>query len=174
MRSAGDLGAASSDVECSLSLILEMVTNRTRSYYWMNAMFSPKHELRTLLSATELSRFFYRLSSTTYERVLFLTTNRINNLDPAFQSRTHSTINYTYLDKNAREKIWRNFLSRREDQERHQITDFEVGQLADVDINGRQIIKNLSKTAKLLATHKNEHLKFAHVQTVMGMEANWE
>lgn len=100
-----------------------------------------------------------------------MTTNRINNLDPAFQSRTHSTINYTYLDKNAREKIWRNFLSRGEDQERHQITDFEVGQLADVDINGRQI-KNLSKTAKLLATHKNEHLKFAHVQTVMGMEGN--
>ncbi|KAF7898934.1 uncharacterized protein EAF01_008147 [Botrytis porri] len=101
-----------------------------------------------------------------------MTTNRVNNIDSAFRSRVHLSMNYKDLDKNAREKIWRNFLWRGEDQEHHhQITDVEVGKLADSNINGRQT-KNILKTAKLLASHKGGLLKFEHVRTVMSVEGN--
>ncbi|KAJ8071200.1 hypothetical protein OCU04_001538 [Sclerotinia nivalis] len=101
-----------------------------------------------------------------------MTTNRVNNIDPAFQPRIHLSMDYKDLDKNAREKVWRNFLSRGDDQEHHhQITDAEVDKLAESNTNGRQI-KNVLKTAKLLASYKNELLKFEHVRTVMSVEGN--
>ena len=46
-----------------------------------------------------------------YEGILFLTTNRISNIDPAFQSRIHVSMRYPDLTSTSRRSIWANFLA---------------------------------------------------------------
>lgn len=171
MLSAGDLGVKSSDVETKLSLILQMVTNWNAVLLLDECDVFLETRSSNSLDRNKIVSIFLRTLEY-YEGVLFMTTNRVEDIDPAFASRIHLTMEYKDLDKNAREKIWRNFLSRGEDTEHHhQITYAEVSKLADANINGRQI-KNVLKTAKLLASHRNELLKFEHVRTVMSVEGN--
>lgn len=42
---------------------------------------------------------------------MFLTTNRVQIFDPAFQSRIHISLEYTELDKKSRKGIWETFLT---------------------------------------------------------------
>ncbi|TGO13469.1 hypothetical protein BTUL_0069g00360 [Botrytis tulipae] len=171
MLSAGDLGTESKDVESNLRSVLQMVTSWNAVLLLDECDVFLEARTSNSLERNKIVSIFLRTLEY-YEGILFMTTNRVNNLDPAFKSRIHLSMDYKDLDRNAREKIWRNFLSRGEDQEHHhQITDIEVGKLADSNINGRQI-KNVLKTAKLLASHKGELLKFEHVRTVMSVEGN--
>jgi len=62
--------------------------------------------------------------------------------------------------------VWKNFLARGVE---HNLSTAEIGKLADVEINGRQI-KNVLKTAQLLACHKSAPLSYAHVRTVLNVE----
>ncbi|KAF7942561.1 uncharacterized protein EAE97_006015 [Botrytis byssoidea] len=170
MLSAGDLGTESKDVESNLRSVLQMVTGWNAVLLLDECDIFLEARTSNSLERNKIVSIFLRTLEYYEGILLFMTTNRVNNLDPAFKSRIHLSIDYKDLDTNAREKIWRNFLSRGEDQEHHhQITD--VGKLADSNINGRQI-KNVLKTAKLLANHKGELLKFEHVRTVMSVEGN--
>jgi hypothetical protein len=45
-----------------------------------------------------------------YQGILFLTTNRLQDFDDAFQSRIHLTVRYDALESIRRAKIWGNFL----------------------------------------------------------------
>lgn len=42
---------------------------------------------------------------------MFLTTNRVQTFDQAFQSRIHISLEYTELDKKSRKSIWETFLT---------------------------------------------------------------
>ncbi|EFX01622.1 aaa family ATPase [Grosmannia clavigera kw1407] len=72
-----------------------------------------------------------------YQGVLFLTTNRRGNIDPAFRSRIHVHLHYPGLDS-----------------------------LAELSLNGRQI-KNILKTSGLLAFQDDEPLAYEHIRTVL-------
>lgn len=100
-----------------------------------------------------------------FKGVLFLTTNRLGELDKAFESRIHLVINYPGLDAKARGMIWRNFLKR----EGGVIEDREIRDLEGLEFNGREI-KNVVKTAKLLATRKTVPLGMEHIQTVLRVK----
>eukprot|EP00040_Diaphanoeca_grandis_P031959 m.192468 g.192468 ORF g.192468 m.192468 type:complete len:883 (+) comp32468_c1_seq3:168-2816(+) len=41
-----------------------------------------------------------------YQGILFLTSNRVNNLDPAFQSRVTCALRYDHLDFTSRKRVW--------------------------------------------------------------------
>ncbi|KAK3390060.1 hypothetical protein B0H63DRAFT_464718 [Podospora didyma] len=87
-----------------------------------------------------------------YRGVLFMTSNRINTMDVAFQSRIQIGIEFKDLDKNVRAQIWTKLLD---------LSDrsgavgpgalremrAEVHRLADWNLNGRQI-RNVIKTAQ--------------------------
>jgi len=103
-----------------------------------------------------------------YEGILFLTTNRVKNMDPAFQSRIHISMEYPALDTAARVQVWKNFLVR---GVKHELSEEEVGRLAEVEINGRQI-KNVLKTSQLLSQHKGVPLRYEHLRTVLNVERN--
>jgi SpoVK/Ycf46/Vps4 family AAA+-type ATPase len=103
-----------------------------------------------------------------YEGILFLTTNRVKNMDPAFQSRIHISMEYPALDSKARVQVWKNFLER---GVKHELSDEEVGRVAEVEINGRQI-KNVLKTSQLLSQHKGVPLRYEHLKTVLNVERN--
>lgn len=47
-----------------------------------------------------------------YKGTMFLTTNRLQDFDDAFQSRIHLTIYYEPLDSVRRANIWGNFLKK--------------------------------------------------------------
>ncbi|KAK0103092.1 hypothetical protein ONS95_000730 [Cadophora gregata] len=165
MMSAGDLGIKSSEVEASLTTILEMVAK------WNAVLLLDECDVfLEARSAHDLERnkivsIFLRTLEY-YEGILFLTTNRVKNMDPAFQSRIHISMEYPGLDKTSRMQVWENFLARGVE---HEIVDGEVESLAQVEINGRQI-KNVLKTGQLLACHQGVKLKYEHLKTVLDVE----
>ena len=79
-----------------------------------------------------------------------MTTNRAQNIDPAFESRIHISLNYQELDIVSRRHIWSQFLC----GSSNSFTDEQLDQMAEVPLNGRQI-KNVIKTAGLLAWSKD-------------------
>jgi hypothetical protein len=164
MMSAGDLGIASSEVEATLSTILEMVAK------WNAVLLLDECDVfLEARSAHDLERnkivsIFLRTLEY-YEGILFLTTNRVRNMDPAFQSRIHISMEYPALDFASRSLVWANFLNGIENE----IAEAELPKLAEVELNGRQI-KNVLKTAGLLARHKGVKLRYEHLRTVLDVE----
>ncbi|KAH8882090.1 P-loop containing nucleoside triphosphate hydrolase protein [Thozetella sp. PMI_491] len=102
-----------------------------------------------------------------FEGIIFLTTNRVECIDPAFQSRIHLSLTYPELTRELRHKIWKNFI-RTMKVDTSSITDAHLDKYASIDMNGRQI-KNSVKMAGLLATKENHHLTPEHVETVLGL-----
>ncbi len=102
-----------------------------------------------------------------YEGILFMTTNRVDNIDAAFQSRIHVSIEYPDLTAESRRQIWHNFLAGSAVQA--DISDEDVDDLAALALNGRQI-KNILKTAQLLASRKKSLLKRSFIDTVLSIE----
>ena len=133
-----------------------------------------------------------------YQGVMFLTTNRISAFDAAFQSRIHLTINYPKLNLASKRHIWRTFVRPAAKPQSQQdepandtsqspsrrysanISDHSLDELAQLDLNGREI-KNIVKTARLLASRKKTALEVEHIHTVLrvkngapGMEVDKE
>jgi hypothetical protein len=79
--------------------------------------------------------------------ILFLTTNRVRSLDPAFESRVTLSIRYEALNLGAREQIWKNQLN---NHSRVDIQTVNCRELAKEQLNGRQI-KNVVRVALSLA-----------------------
>ena len=102
---------------------------------------------------------------------MFLTTNRVSAFDAAFQSRIHLTINYPKLDIRAKLLIRRTLVRPRSDSTQHvsEIRDRDLHSLAKLDMNGREI-KNIVKTASLLADRKGIPLSMEHVATVLRVK----
>jgi hypothetical protein len=177
IMSAGDLGADAEDVEDNLSRILEMVAK------WNAVLLLDECDVfLEARSSHDLDRnrivsIFLRTLEY-YEGILFLTTNRVNNMDPAFHSRIHISLEYPPLDTAARKAVWDGFLSRSVGVDgkvtgvaAHSLSDEQVGRLATLELNGRQI-KNVLKTANLLACHKEQKLGYSHLKTVLRVEGH--
>ncbi|PWY75469.1 P-loop containing nucleoside triphosphate hydrolase protein [Aspergillus heteromorphus CBS 117.55] len=97
--------------------------------------------------------------------ILFLTSNRSDAIDPAFESRIHVALRYPNLNKSTRRRIWTQLLG---PEASSAISDHELSELADVPLNGRQI-KNVLKTASLLANHQGAKLDYPHIQLVLNL-----
>jgi hypothetical protein len=95
-----------------------------------------------------------------HQGVMFLTTNRVEEFDPAFYSRISVALRYETLSTQAREQIWRNLLSAAG------VHDMDVSQLATHDLNGRQI-KNLIRLSQSLARQQGVPVSMVHVQNCL-------
>jgi hypothetical protein len=73
---------------------------------------------------------------------------------------------YKNLDASSRRHVWSQFLARTANTEK--FSDAELDELAKAELNGRQI-KNMLKTAGLLAWSRETTLKFEHVKVVLGL-----
>lgn len=172
IMSAGDLGTDADEVEDNLGRILEMVANWNAVLLLDECDVFLEARCANDIARNRIVSIFLRTLEY-YEGILFMTTNRVKNMDPAFQSRIHMSLEYPPLDASAREAVWRGFLSRTvglgatiEGNTAHEITDDEIKELSQLDLNGRQI-KNLLKTTNLLACHKGEKLALRHLRTVL-------
>ncbi|KAJ8130864.1 hypothetical protein O1611_g2763 [Lasiodiplodia mahajangana] len=168
MMSAGDLGTTSSDVEAGITRVLSMVA-RWNAILLLDEcdVFLEARSTHDLDRNRIVSIFLRTLEY--YEGLLFLTTNRVKNMDEAFNSRIHFQLEYPDLDANARRAVWQGFLDRR--QGGYDIGPEQLARLERLEINGR-IIKNVLKSATLLASHKNEKLGFRHIETVLGVNGH--
>jgi SpoVK/Ycf46/Vps4 family AAA+-type ATPase len=86
-----------------------------------------------------------------YQGILFLTTNRVETFDEAFQSRIHMGIRYDNLKPAARKKIWQHHVSKVEKMAAEEcedgkgnpkvkpFTDDDFNELSKKNMNGRQV-----------------------------------
>ena len=103
---------------------------------------------------------------------MLLTTNRVESFDEAFQSRIHVALKYNDLTSESRRAVWKNFLSRLDD-DKIDIDETGYDILQGYVMNGRQI-KNAVKTAKSLADFNGQKVGLETVQTVLEVQRDFE
>jgi SpoVK/Ycf46/Vps4 family AAA+-type ATPase len=89
--------------------------------------------------------------------ILFLTTNRVRSIDPAFESRITIAVHYESLNLAARRKVWSAQLESISDLG---AADIDINSLARQALNGRQI-KNAVQLALCLAADQRSQLTHA-------------
>jgi hypothetical protein len=104
-----------------------------------------------------------------FEGIMFLTTNRVGSIDPAFKSRIHLSILYPALSVGSRREIWRGFIMQGSAKYRpHWLDDGFLDLVAGEQINGRQI-KNIVRMAYALASNGNREMEPKDI--LSGLEA---
>ncbi|KAJ9149384.1 AAA ATPase family protein [Pleurostoma richardsiae] len=164
--SSGDLGSDPWEVENGLARILELVA-RWNAILLLDEcdVFLEARSTHDLERNKVVSIFLRTLEY--YEGILFMTTNRVDNIDLAFQSRIHVSLEYPDLTADSRRQIWRNFLGAA--ALGSDVSERDIEELATLQLNGRQI-KNILKTAQLLASRKKSVLKRSFIDTVLAIE----
>jgi SpoVK/Ycf46/Vps4 family AAA+-type ATPase len=187
---AGDLGDQGRNVERNLQKILEMCARWKAVCLIDEADVFLEARNANDLERNKLVSIFLRTLEY-YEGILFLTTNRVDNIDAAFQSRIHLSLAYPDLTPASRRQVWSNFINKAAKTShasefkdtgdkstataiaRPDFSDEDLDRLCNFKMNGREI-KNVLKTAQLLATMKEEGLTVKHIETVMKVEQRYQ
>ncbi|KAK8103198.1 P-loop containing nucleoside triphosphate hydrolase protein [Apiospora sp. TS-2023a] len=163
MLSAGELGQDAESVEDKLSSTLRM-TEKWGAILLLDEcdVFLEKRS-HSHMGHNEVVAVFLRTLEY-YPGMLFLTTNRGEAIDAAFQSRIHLTLHYPELSTDAKYHIWHQFLTRAGS---NTLAPLEMSKLANLTLNGRQI-KNIVKTASLLARSQGSpSIQVKNIETVL-------
>lgn len=163
--SAAELGDVAQEVEQKLDCALELSTRWGAVLLLDECDVFLERRTTSDIKRNKLVSIFLRLLEY-FEGVMFLTTNRVSAFDPAFESRIHLTIHYPNLDYTSRLHIWKTFVNIGDESS---LSEDELDELASVELNGRQI-KNVVKTARLLATHEKTQLAMSHISTVLRIK----
>jgi SpoVK/Ycf46/Vps4 family AAA+-type ATPase len=166
MMSAGDLGIRPEEVEDALQKILEMVAKWDAILLLDECDVFLEARTNSDLERNKLVSIFLRTLEY-YEGILFLTTNRVANMDAAFQSRIHVSMEYPNLTASSRRQIWANFLEN--SKQKSSVSDEDLDYLSTIELNGRQI-KNVLKTSFLLSMRKKTPLKRETIEVVLAIE----
>ena len=82
---------------------------------------------------------------------MFLTTNRVQTIDPAFKSRIHLSLTYSALSVTARSKLWETFILKGTERHRPRWLSAKfLEEISRTEVNGREI-KNIVRVAHALA-----------------------
>lgn len=95
-----------------------------------------------------------------FSGILFLTSNRIDSLDPAFQTRITLALRYENLNADSRCKVWQNLLEKSGFVVELSTNLIDPTELSNVPLNGREI-KNALRLAMAFAAEKEEPLSQA-------------
>jgi hypothetical protein len=166
---AGDLGTAAQIVERNLSKALALCGHFGAVLLIDEADVFMEARSNNNLQRNELVSVFLRLLEY-YSGILFLTSNRNRSIDAAFESRIDITLSYNSLTEADRKKIWKNFLATLKPGA-VDIGEADLIDLAKWDFNGRQI-KSAIKTARVLATKKQEPLNARHLNVALKLRRN--
>ncbi|PMD36930.1 ATPase [Hyaloscypha variabilis F] len=166
MMSAGDLGIRPDEVEDALQKILEMVAKWDAILLLDECDVFLEARTNSDLERNKLVSIFLRTLEY-YEGILFLTTNRVANMDAAFQSRIHVSMEYPNLTADSRRQIWENFLIN--SKQKSEVSAEDLDYLSTIELNGRQI-KNVLKTSFLLSMRKKMPLKREFIDIVLAIE----
>ncbi|KAI0110650.1 hypothetical protein F4776DRAFT_667525 [Hypoxylon sp. NC0597] len=175
MVSAGDLGTDSRYLEAELQKILDICHAWGAILLLDEAdVFLEKRNMQDIHRNALVSIFLRQLEY--FQGILFLTTNRVQTFDDAFQSRIHIALRYDDLDMKAKKAIFKIFIERARAVAGIDLTPFDEDDytsLARHNLNGRQI-KNTIGTAQALAVNKGEPLSMRHIREVLNVQQNFE
>lgn len=152
--SVGELGTDPDQLEKRLREILDLATvwNAVLLLDEADIFLEARDEKDVLRNA--MVGVFLRLLEY-HQGVLFLTTNRVRNIDRAFYSRISVAIAFTKAGLDKRVKVWTNLLG----AAGISISAADIERLADADLNGRQV-KNVIRTAATMAKLDGEAVSF--------------
>ena len=152
--SVGELGTDTAQLEKSLRQILDVAQVWNAVILIDEAdIFLEKRSVGDILRNAMVSVFLRLLEY--HQGVLFLTTNRVTEFDPAFHSRISVGMHYGPLTADARLQIWHNLL------DSAGISGVDVAALSSHPLNGRQI-KNTIRLAQGLARQAGEAVNDDH------------
>ncbi|KAI0846684.1 hypothetical protein F5Y00DRAFT_139136 [Daldinia vernicosa] len=175
MVSAGDLGTDSRYLEAELQKILDICHAWGAILLLDEAdVFLEKRNMQDIHRNALVSIFLRQLEY--FQGILFLTTNRVQTFDDAFQSRIHIALRYDDLDVKAKKAIFKIFIERARVVAGIDLMPFDeedYTSLARHNLNGRQI-KNTIGTAQALAVNKGEPLSMRHIREVLNVQQNFE
>jgi SpoVK/Ycf46/Vps4 family AAA+-type ATPase len=141
MVSAGELGTDPRTLEAELNKILDI------AHSWGAVLLLDEADVflekRTIqdIHRNALVSIFLRLLEY-FQGILFLTTNRVETFDDAFQSRIHVALRYGELTFKAKRTVWTMFLQRVQAMEGVETAVFresDYDSLARNNLNGRQV-----------------------------------
>lgn len=141
MVSAGELGTDSRTLEAELNKILDI------AHSWGAVLLLDEADIflekRTIqdIHRNALVSIFLRLLEY-FQGILFLTTNRVETFDDAFQSRIHVALRYGDLTTKAKRSVWKMFVERVQAMEGVQtavFSDKDFDALSRHNLNGRQV-----------------------------------
>ncbi|CZR51157.1 related to TOB3 (member of AAA-ATPase family) [Phialocephala subalpina] len=174
MISAGELGTSPEKVDPALTLALELA-HRWEAVLLLDEadVFLQARNTTDLARNALVSIFLRQLEY--YKGILVLTTNRVTDCDPAFESRIHVSLHYPDLEFDARKEIWKTFIMKAQKGEKNpQVMELEeIDRLAAHPLNGRQI-KNLVGSARSIARESGENLDASHITTVLDVMSDWK
>ncbi|KAE8354115.1 hypothetical protein BDV28DRAFT_92750 [Aspergillus coremiiformis] len=175
MVSAGELGTDSRTLEAELNKILDI------AHSWGAVLLLDEADIflekRTIqdIHRNALVSIFLRLLEY-FQGILFLTTNRVETFDDAFQSRIHVALRYGDLTTKAKRSVWKMFLEKVQAMDGVQTADFtekDFDALARHNLNGRQI-KNSVRTAQALAVNEKTPLSMEHIKRVLEVAETFD
>ncbi|KAJ5736435.1 ATPase AAA-type core [Penicillium malachiteum] len=175
MVSAGELGTDSRTLEGELTKILDIAHSWGAVLLLDEAdIFLEKRSIHDIHRNALVSIFLRLLEY--FQGILFLTTNRVETFDDAFQSRIHVALRYGDLATKAKRSIWKMFLERVRAIEGVKVAEFseeDYNTLSRHTLNGRQI-KNSVRTAQALAVNEHEPLSMDHIKRVLEVAENFD
>ncbi|KAI1357297.1 hypothetical protein F5Y08DRAFT_177537 [Xylaria arbuscula] len=179
----GDIGETAAEVEKNL------LYNFRLAHKWGCVLLLDEADVflakrnKTDLRRNAVTSVFLR-SLEYYAGILFLTTNRVGNIDPAFKSRIHISLFYPKFDLEATRTLYATYIKRtRAEQERLQSSSFkikekEILKWAELHFlkaekeglgtwNGRQI-RNAFQAAIALAEYDSQQTKDGAPRPTLG------
>ncbi|KAK4544629.1 hypothetical protein LTR36_004201 [Oleoguttula mirabilis] len=175
MVSAGELGTDPARLEHELQKILDIAHSWGAVLLLDEAdVFLEKREVHDIHRNALVSIFLRLLEY--FQGILFLTTNRVDTFDEAFQSRIHLPLRYSDLTTKAKKSVWKMFLELVRKSDGASVAEFSDGDLdmlARHQLNGRQI-KNCVRTAQALALREERKLDMGHVKKVLDVSETFD
>lgn len=145
MVSAGELGTDPAKLEYELQKILDIAHSWGAVLLLDEAdVFLEKREVHDIHRNALVSIFLRLLEY--FQGILFLTTNRVETFDDAFQSRIHVALRYGELSPKARKTVWKQFVAmvgKQSGCEVGEIGEKEFEGLSRHTLNGRQVSLSL-------------------------------
>lgn len=158
--SLGQLGISPSELETKLGEVLDLCSRWDALILLDEAdIFLEKRSSTGSLERNAMVSVMLRLVEY-FKGTLFLTSNRVDALDPAFKTRITLALRYDQLDSKARKQVWMNLLYKSGFGTLVENKVIDVDKLAAYKLNGREI-KNAIRLAMALAEEDKELLSQA-------------
>ncbi|CAJ0543642.1 Ff.00g038530.m01.CDS01 [Fusarium sp. VM40] len=181
----GDIGETAAEVEANLQYNFQLAHKWGCVLLLDEADIFLARRTRTDLRHNAVTSVFLR-SLEYYEGILFLTTNRVGVIDPAFKSRVQMFLFYPKLSLDVTYKLYEKFIQRAEDEQnrtgsyffkikKKEILKFAKSHFRRLEKrgwetwNGRQI-RNAFQTAIALAEHESMTMDVHGTKPSLGKE----
>jgi SpoVK/Ycf46/Vps4 family AAA+-type ATPase len=163
----GELGTSPTTIQNALEGIFELVSRWDAIFLLDEADAFLSKRSNSVEKNAPISVFLRVLE---YQAgVIFLTTNRLPDIDDAFHSRIHASIAYAPLDAEKTRAIWKELAF---EKCGYRLSDDEVAELVALTMDGRTI-KNVLRLAVLFAKARGEEedMTFGDIKAVLPLLA---